>query len=109
MVEDIAEILFARKWGVIFSDAPYYITSDQPVVLARGSSRRKKFGLGTRGTVITFPICPWKQLRISDEFTEDGLHYPQILLGDANDSTVLAADRFIFLRDLPPDDRLPEA
>jgi hypothetical protein len=108
-VEDIAQILWARKWGVIFSEEPHYIASDKPLVLNRGSCRRDKFGLGSPGTVITFPITPFKQLRISDEFAEDGLHYPQISLGDANDGTVLAADRFIFLRELPPVNPMPRA
>jgi len=35
-------------------------------------------------------------LRISDVFVTDGLHYPLINLGDLNDSTILAADRFVF-------------
>jgi hypothetical protein len=34
---------------------------------------REKFGLGTPGTVITFPSTLCKQLRVSDEFAEDDL------------------------------------
>lgn len=97
-VETLAQILSARKWGVVFNtiDAPVYLTSDRPLVLHRGTCSRESFGFATPGTEITFPITPTKLLRISDVFQEDGLHYPLIALGDVNEQVVLTATRFIF-------------
>ena len=97
-VEDIAEILFARKWGVIFTDGAEtaFVTGDCPVVLQKGTCTRATFGFGTPGTVVTFPISRSRMLRIADDFAEDGLHYPLLQLGDLNDGTVRAADRFVF-------------
>ena len=108
-VEDLAKVLFARKWGVIYApdSAPVFITSDCPVVLHRGTSTRENFGFRTPGTEITFPISPSKMLKISDRFEQDGLHYPLLRLGDLNEGTVMTAERFIFsARKLenPPDD-----
>lgn len=97
-VEDLAVVLGARKWGVIHTEngEPAFVTGDCPVVLHRGTCNRRTFGFGTPGTVVTFPITPSKMLRIADDFADDGLHYPLLQLGDLNDGTINAADRFVF-------------
>jgi hypothetical protein len=97
-VEDLAAILAARKWGVIFTEGgePAFVTCDDPLVKQRGTSTRRTFGFGTPGTVITFPISPSKMLRIADDFAEDGQHYPLIDVGDLNSGTILNAVRFVF-------------
>lgn len=76
-VEDLANILNARKWGVLFNEngGAVFVTGDCPLVLHRGTCIKEKYGFGTPGTVITFPISPSKMLRIADDFAEDGLHY----------------------------------
>jgi hypothetical protein len=97
-VESLAQILSARKWGVVFnpSETPVFLTSDRPLILHPGTSGRETFGFATSGTEITFPITPTKLLRISDAFEKDGLHYPLIALGNVNEQVVLTATRFVF-------------
>ena len=69
--EDLAKILFERKWGIIESEDPHFVTSDCPLTLSRGDSQRRVFGFRTPGTEIFFPITPHALLVISDAWPYD--------------------------------------
>jgi hypothetical protein len=93
-----AEALMSRRWLVVVSEAPLFITSDNPVVTLRGSCWRPKYGLGAPGTIINFPISPWRFLVLADEWPRTFGH------GQISDPAVfvrrvvLGADRFVFAK-----------
>lgn len=73
-----AEILMEKRWSVIFCDKPLFITTDKPVVIE--NTERQKFGLKTKGTIITFPLSPTRILVMDDRHDQpNGRYYP---LGD---------------------------
>jgi len=72
---DIAELLLQKRWSVIFADTPVFITSDNPV--SKAHLERDKFGFGTKGTIVTFPISPTRLLVMDDMHHEPaGQYYP---------------------------------
>lgn len=92
----LGDTLFSRRWGVIFSTEPAFITSDNPVALARGACRNAKFGVGTAGTLVFFPISPMRFLVIADEWEHPFMHYR---LDDERvfiRRVVRGAERFVF-------------
>ena len=64
----IAELLMEKRWSVVVSEAPVFITTDNPVIAE--NQEREKFGLGTKGTLITFPLSPTRVLCMDDKFEE---------------------------------------
>lgn len=50
-VQDMADVLVRRRWGVVFSEHPAFVTSDRPVVLSRGACKTRNFGFRTPGTL----------------------------------------------------------
>jgi len=96
LAPSLADLLFSRRWGVIFARAPAFITSDNPVFLDRGCYKGEKFGMGTPGTLISFPISPTRFLLIADEWQHPFMHYR---LEDAQvfmRRVVRKAHRFVF-------------
>ena len=75
LVMDGAETLVKRRWGVIVSDVPVFLTSDCPVVLCRGICQQSNFGYETPGTRILFPFSPTRLLIIDDSLPRDFAHY----------------------------------
>jgi hypothetical protein len=70
-----ADILIKKRWSVIFSQQPVFITTDTPVTIV--NQHREVFGIGTPGTRILFPLSPTRLLMIDDREDEpDGLYYP---------------------------------
>lgn len=94
--QDLANTLFNRKWGILFSSEPIFATADCPFVLWRGSSSCRTFGIGTAGTQLSFPLSPRKLLLIDDDFTYDGMLYPLKSVGNLNTGIIKAAERFVF-------------
>lgn len=91
-----AEALMSRRWLAVVSEQPAFITSDTPVVTLRGTSWRPKFGLGTPGTVISFPVSPFRMLVFADEWERTFGHAE---LGDPSvfvRRIVGGGDRFVF-------------
>jgi hypothetical protein len=75
-----AEILLKKRWYVVFSSRPAFITTDNPVAVI--NSKREVFGLATPGTEVLFPLSPTRVLIIDDRSDRPkGLYYP--LLDDA--------------------------
>lgn len=71
----LADALISRRWGVVFSEGRDFVTSDNPVILNRGASRKPAFGFGTPGTVVNFPVSPWRFIVIADEWEVPFCHY----------------------------------
>jgi hypothetical protein len=97
-VRSVADELFARNWGVAFAESDAFVTSDMPVALNRGTCRKAKFGIGTPGTLIFFPVSPRRFLVIADEWEWPFMHYK---LGDERvfiRRVVRSARRFVFAR-----------
>ena len=70
-----AEILTKKRWLVIFSQEPVFITTDIPITIV--NQHREVFGIGTPGTRIFFPLSPTRLLMIDGREDEpDGLYYP---------------------------------
>lgn len=98
VVRSVADELFARNWGVAFAESDSFVTSDTPVALNRGTCRKAKFGIGTPGTLIFFPVSPHRFLVIADEWELPFMHYK---LGDERvfiRRVVRSASRFVFAR-----------
>ena len=69
------EILLQKRWSIIFSELPLFITTDKPVVVI--NRERDTFGLKTKGTIIIFPINPRRVLVLDDMYHEpNGRYYP---------------------------------
>ena len=74
-----AEILLKKRWSVVFSERPLFITTDTPVAINNCS--RATFGLETPGTLISVPLSPTRILLMDDRHDQpDGQYYP--LAGD---------------------------
>ena len=70
----LATHMLQRRWSVVFSEKPVFITSDKPVLLLH--SKRERFGVATPGVRIFFPFSPTRVLVIDDLKEQDGLYYP---------------------------------
>ena len=74
----VAELLLEKRWSVIVSDEPLFITTDNPLLVE--NPKKERFGLGTHATVISFPLSPTRLLVMDDNHGEpSGQYYP---LGD---------------------------
>jgi uncharacterized protein DUF4238 len=101
-VEPIAEALITRRWGVIVSDGGEFLTSDAPVVLSRAECTKVGFGFGTPGTLVLFPISPFRMLAICDEWNQEFAHYKDHETGLLNPIIATHAVRFIYGRENVP-------
>ena len=70
----IAEVLLQKRWSIVISDEPVFITSDNPVAVVH--PKREVFGLNTQGTMVLFPITPCRMLFIDDLDEPKGQYYP---------------------------------
>jgi hypothetical protein len=95
-LEHIAETLMARRWGIVFSEKPAFVTSDCPVVRDRGSCQRRAFGFRTPGTLILFPCSPKRLLVISDDWPHEFAHYKLTDADVFNQMIARGAVRFIY-------------
>ncbi len=70
-----AKILMEKRWSIIFSDKPVFITTDKPVVTE--NLEKLNFGLKTKGTIIMFPLSPTRLLVMDDRQDQpNGRYYP---------------------------------
>ena len=76
----LAKLLLSKRWSVVFNECNTFVTNDKPVVLNHPT--RKKFGFGTAGTIITFPLSPTRLLVLDDlHYEPQNQYYP---LKDSN-------------------------
>jgi hypothetical protein len=72
-----AKLLMKKRWSVVFSEQPVFITTDTPVTIM--NEKREVFGLATPGTRIFFPLSPTRVLMMDDRQDEPGgLYYPLV-------------------------------
>ena len=79
----IAELLLEKRWSVVFSDSPVFITCDRPVAVIHPD--KKVFGIRTKGTTILFPLSPTRVLLLDDMLDQPkGQYYPLNKTGAAS-------------------------
>jgi hypothetical protein len=76
-VIDIAEQLLKKRWSILFSEKPVFITSDKPVSICHLTKNNfmEDFGLGTSGSFVVFPISPNRILVMDDRHDEPPWQY----------------------------------
>ena len=92
----LAELLLKKRWSVVFSEQPVFITTDNPVSLVHQT--RDVFGFSTPGTVISFPLSPTRVLMMDDRHDQPkGRYYPlsESGPGPANMTAWRNCDRFL--------------
>lgn len=72
-VGNMAAHLLGKRWSVVFSEADTFVTADKPVVLQHQT--RERFGFGTDGTIVTFPLSPTRLLVMDDLHDEPANQY----------------------------------
>lgn len=95
-IELISEILVNRRWGVIFSPIPAFVTSDHPVVMDSRTSPKNGFGFATPGTIVFFPASPMRMIVIDDSWQYDFAHYRLKSPDIFNRIVTEAAVRFVY-------------
>jgi hypothetical protein len=70
---EFAEILMEKRWVIVFSEDPIFITSDNPVVLE--NIFQSPFGISTPGTMLFFPLTPTRILMMNDQTDQPSGHY----------------------------------
>jgi Protein of unknown function (DUF4238) len=94
--EWLAGILAERRWGILFTDDAFFITSDSPVVLTQGHAPDSSGFFDTPGTHVSFAISPKLMLFIDDSWQSEYAVYPLIDREGFNNNAILAAQRFVF-------------
>lgn len=100
----MAKHLLEKRWSVIRCNVDTFITTDKPVALSHRD--RERFGYGTRGTVLTFPLSPTRLLVMDDSHHEPANQYYPLRDGDAgavNMTAWHAARRFLITGRSVPD------
>jgi hypothetical protein len=69
----IAGLLMEKRWSVVFSEKPQFITSDKPV--AKQHKTKQTFGFGTKGTIMSFPLSQTRLLVMDDMYDEPANQY----------------------------------
>lgn len=100
----LAEMLMQKRWSVVFSERPVFITTDTPVAMIHPT--RDVFGFGTPGTVVSFPLSPTRVLMMDDRHDQPkGRYYPlaETGPGPANMTAWRNCERFM-ITPRPPDE-----
>jgi predicted heme/steroid binding protein len=69
----IAEMLMQKRWSIVCTDHEAFITTDKPVCMMHES--QEKFGFGTSGTIVIFPLSPQRLLVMDDMHNEPANQY----------------------------------
>lgn len=59
---EFANILLKKNWSILIFNKPILATSDKPVITV--NVNKEKFGITTEGTIIYFPLTPYRALEI---------------------------------------------
>lgn len=93
---NIAQLLLKKRWSVVCSDKDVFITTDKPVGLHHEA--REKFGFGTPGVIVMFPLGPKRMLMLDDLHGEPANQYYPLkdgIAGAFNMSIWRNASRFL--------------
>lgn len=77
----LANMLLLKRWSVVSTTDDSFITTDKPVALHH--TTRTKFGFGTPGVFITFPLSPKRLLVMDDMHAEPSDRYYPLRDGNA--------------------------
>lgn len=77
----IAKMLLSKRWSVVYSDEDVFITTDKPV--SRHHLECEKFGFGTPGVIVRFPLGPKRMLIMDDMHHEPANQYYPLKDGSA--------------------------
>lgn len=69
----LAELLLKKRWSVVYTERPAFITTDKPV--GKQHPTRERFGFATEGTMISFPFSPTRLLVLDDMHKERADQY----------------------------------
>jgi hypothetical protein len=71
----LAEMLLKMRWGIVFSEEPVFITSDNPVIISHPSHKIR--GFKNPETSVIFPLSPTRILTMDNRQGEpDGQYRP---------------------------------
>lgn len=93
---DIAKMLLKKRWSVVCCDTDVFITTDKPVAMHH--QQREKYGFGTPGAILTFPLGPKRLLVMDDLHHEPANQYYPLKDGNAgafNMTTWHSGSRFM--------------
>lgn len=92
----LANLLLKKRWSVVLAEDNNFITSDRPVSLQHQT--RKKFGVGTPGVIVSFPLSPTRILIMDDRHERPANQYYPLMPGNSgvlNFSIWRAGSRFM--------------
>jgi hypothetical protein len=92
----LTEDILNKKWAVVFSPRPVFVTSDRPVYMMH--SNREHFGARTPGTSIMFPLSPTRVIMAYDHTSSEMNKYVHLRRNGAvevNTLTWVHARRFL--------------
>lgn len=69
----LANLLIKKRWSVVFTEEPQFITSDKPV--AKQHATKETFGFGTKGAIVSFPLSQTRLLVMDDMHSEPSNQY----------------------------------
>ncbi|MBI9092265.1 MAG: DUF4238 domain-containing protein [Desulfobacterium sp.] len=69
----LAEILMKKRWSIVLTESNQFITTDNPLFIQH--QKKKRFGFGTEGTLITFPLSQRRLLVMDDRQNEPANQY----------------------------------
>jgi hypothetical protein len=84
----IANLLMKKRWSIVFSEKPCFITTDNPVITF--NLEKEIFGIETKGTFVNFPISPTRVLLIDDRLEEPHSKYYPLTRTGAGPSNITA-------------------
>jgi len=69
---EFANILLKKNWSILVFTKPILATSDKPIITV--NVNKEKFGIATEGTIIYFPLTPYRVLEIGGK-RKDNKYY----------------------------------
>jgi len=93
---ELAFKLLEKRWSVLFSEEPIFMTSDKPVIIQ--NEKTDFTGVGTPGAILVFPMSPKKVLMMDDLHDQPKGRYYPIHNNDASPINLLllqSATRFV--------------
>jgi len=102
LAASLAEKLFTKRWVFFVCEQPVFFTSDKPVIQQHTEVR--KYGLGTPGVHLWFPVTPYRMLWMCDRenVQSDGFYpLPEHEAAALNAFTMANATQFLLSHESP--------
>ena len=72
---ELAEIMLTKRWSMLISENPGFITTDNPFTYVNRDVSRSTYGINSQGTIIMFAISPTRILHLDDMHSEPNNQY----------------------------------